>query len=83
MHIKFEEKEHESKIPELVESFADIHVSEESSECDQSLEFDESPEVEPLQTLIMKKLLMKLKMVLSKLFNPRILTSTSLHILRI
>jgi len=31
----------------------------------------------------MKKLLMKLKMVLSKLLNPRILLSTNLHIPRI
>ena len=47
MHIKFDDKEPRSKIPELVESFANIQVSEESSEPNQTLESDESPEVEP------------------------------------
>jgi hypothetical protein len=46
-HIKFDDKEPGSEIPELVESFADIQVSEDTSEPDQTPEFDDSPEVEP------------------------------------
>ena len=48
MHIKFDDKEPRSEIPELVQSFADIQVCEEPSEPDQTLESDESPEVEPI-----------------------------------
>jgi hypothetical protein len=40
-------KEPRSGILELVESFADIQVSEETSEPDQILESDDSPEAEP------------------------------------
>ena len=47
LHIKFDDKEHGSKIPEQVESFADIQVSEEPSEPDQTPEANESLEVEP------------------------------------
>jgi len=47
MHIKFDDKELESEILELVESFADIQVSEEPSEPDQTPESDDSPKVEP------------------------------------
>jgi len=47
MHIKFDDKEPGYEIPELVESFADIQVSEDPSELDQIPESDESPEVEP------------------------------------
>jgi hypothetical protein len=48
MHIKFNDKEPGSEIPELVESFADIQVYEDHSEPDQTLEFDKSPEAEPI-----------------------------------
>ena len=44
MHIRFDDKESGSEIPELVESFADIQVSEEP---DQTPESDESSEAEP------------------------------------
>jgi hypothetical protein len=37
MHVKFDDKEPGSKIPELVESFVDIKVSEEPSELEQTL----------------------------------------------
>jgi len=47
MHIKFDDKEPESEIPELVECFADIQVFEESSEPNQTLESDESLKAEP------------------------------------
>jgi len=47
MHIKFDDKELESEILELVESFADIQVSEEPSKPDQTPESDDSPKVEP------------------------------------
>ena len=43
MHIKIDDKEPGSKIQELVESFVDIQVSEESSEPDLTLESDGSP----------------------------------------
>jgi len=48
MHIKFDDKKPGSEIPELVESFADIQVSEKHSEPDQILESDESPEAKPI-----------------------------------
>jgi len=38
MHIKFDDKEHGSEIPELVESFVDIQVSEDTLEPDQTPE---------------------------------------------
>ena len=47
MYIRLDDKEIGNEIPELVESFADIQVSEEPSEPDQTLESYESPEVEP------------------------------------
>jgi len=47
MYIKFVDKESGSEIPELVESFADIQVSEEPSEPNQTLESDDSQEAEP------------------------------------
>ena len=47
MHIKFDDKEPRSEIPQLVESFANIQVSEEPSEPDQTPESDESPKAEP------------------------------------
>jgi len=47
MHNKFDDKEPGSEIPKLFESFADIQVSKEPSEPDQSLESYESREVEP------------------------------------
>jgi len=47
MHINFDDKEPGSEILELVESFADIQVSEETSEPDQTTKSDDSPEVEP------------------------------------
>jgi len=47
MHIKFDEKEPRSEIPELVESFADIGVSDDTSEPDQTPESEESPEAKP------------------------------------
>jgi transposase InsO family protein len=43
MHIKFDDNEPGSEIIYLVESFADIQVSEEPSEPDQTPESDESP----------------------------------------
>ena len=43
MHIKFIDKESGSKIPELVLSFADIQVSQDPSEANQTPESDESP----------------------------------------
>jgi hypothetical protein len=50
MHIKFDDKELGSEIPELVESFADIQVSEEPSEPGQTPESDipESSEAKPM-----------------------------------
>jgi len=47
MHIKFDDKKPRSEIPELVESFADIQVSDDTSKPDQTPESEESPEVEP------------------------------------
>jgi hypothetical protein len=47
MHIKFDDKEPEYEILDLVESFTDIQVSEDPSELDQIPKFDESPEAEP------------------------------------
>jgi len=46
MHIKFDDKEPGSEVLELVESFADMQVSEEPSKPDQTPESDESPELE-------------------------------------
>jgi len=48
MHIRFDDKEPGSEIPELVESFANIHVSEEPSEPDQTPDSNESLEAEPI-----------------------------------
>jgi len=47
MHIKFDDKDPESEIPELVECFGDIQVSEDPSKPDQTPESDESPEAKP------------------------------------
>jgi len=47
IHIKFDDNEPGSEIPELVECFADIQVCEEPLEPDQTPESDESPEAEP------------------------------------
>ena len=47
MRIKFDDKEPGSEILELLESFADIQVSEDTLEPDQILESNESPESEP------------------------------------
>jgi len=44
IHIKFYDKELGSEIPELVESFADIQVSDDTSEPDHTPESEESPE---------------------------------------
>jgi len=38
MHIKFDDKEPGSEIPEIVESFANIQVFDESQEDDPSLD---------------------------------------------
>ena len=46
MHIKFDDKEPVSEIPELVESFVDMQVSEDPLEPDHTPESDESPEAE-------------------------------------
>ena len=59
MHIKFYDKEPVSEIPELVESFANI----------QSLK--KVQKLNPLQNHSMKKLLVKLKMVLSKAIQSK------------
>ena len=92
MDVKFDDKEPGNETPEQDESFADIQVSEDTPEPDQIAEYEEIPETESHQKLKMKQLLMKLKMkqllmklkiVLSKLTNPRILSNTSHHIMRI
>jgi len=74
VHVKFDDKERGNEIPEQGESFADMQVPENTSEPDQTSESEESPEADPLQ---------KFKMVPSKPINPRILSSTSLQILKI
>jgi len=48
MPNKFDDKESEFEVPEQVESFADIQVSEEHSEPDQTPESEESPEAETI-----------------------------------
>jgi len=52
MHIRFDDKEPGSEILELVESFTNIHVSEEPSEPDQTPDSNESLEAEPFFKLI-------------------------------
>jgi hypothetical protein len=47
MHIKFDDNEPGSEIPDLVESFVDIQVFKDTSEPDQTQESDESLEAEP------------------------------------
>jgi hypothetical protein len=83
MHIKFDDKEPGNETLEQGESFADMQVPEDTSEPDQTPESEDSPEVEPTLEAQEEVASEKLKMVLSKLINPRIHSSTSLHILRI
>jgi len=45
--IKFDDKEPRNKTPEQGESFADIQVPEDTSEPDQIIESEDSPEAEP------------------------------------
>jgi len=47
MHVKFDDKEPGNKTPEQGESFADMQVPEGTSEPDQTLESEKSPEAEP------------------------------------
>ena len=83
MHVKFDDKEPGNETPEQDESVADIQVSEDTPEPDQIDECEEIQELKSHQKLKMKQLQMKLKMVLNKLTNPRIHSSTSHHIPRI
>jgi len=47
MHVKFDDKDLESKTPEQDESFADIQDTEDTSEPDQTEESEDNPEAEP------------------------------------
>ena len=47
MHVKFDDKEPGNQTLEQDESFADIQVSEDTSEPDQTSESEDSPEVDP------------------------------------
>jgi len=47
MHVKFDDKEHGNETPEQDESFADIQVTEDTLEPDQTEESGDSPEAEP------------------------------------
>jgi len=47
MHVKFDDKEPGNETLEQGESFADMHVPEDTSEPDQTPESEDSPEVEP------------------------------------
>jgi len=47
MHVKFDDKEPGNETPKQGESFADMQVFEDILEPDQTLDFEESPEVEP------------------------------------
>ena len=47
MHVKFDDKEPRNETPEQGESFSDMQVSEDTSEPDQTLESEESPEAKP------------------------------------
>jgi len=47
MHVKFDDKEPGSETPEQDESFADIQVTEDIPEPDQTDESEDSPEGEP------------------------------------
>jgi len=47
MHIKFDDKDPGNKILEQNESFADIHVLEDTSEPNQITESEDTPEAEP------------------------------------
>jgi len=46
MHVKFDDKEPGNETPEQDESFANIQVSEDNPEPDQTAEYEESPEAE-------------------------------------
>jgi len=47
MHVKFDDKEPGNETPEQDESIADIQVIEDTPEPDQTVESEDSPEVEP------------------------------------
>jgi len=47
MHVKFDDKEPRSETPEQDESFADIQVTEDTSEPGQTEESEDSPKAEP------------------------------------
>jgi len=47
MHVKFDDKEPGSETPEQDESFAEIQLPEDTSEPDQIVESEDSPETEP------------------------------------
>jgi len=47
MHVKFDDKEVGSETPEEDESYADIHVTEDTQEPDQTSDSEVSPEAEP------------------------------------
>jgi hypothetical protein len=44
MHIKFDDKESDNEMPELIENFVDIHITEEASEHYQILQSDNNLE---------------------------------------
>ena len=47
MHVKFDDKEPGNEIQEQDESIADIQVTEDTPEPDQTIESEDSPEAEP------------------------------------
>jgi len=47
MHVKFDEKEPGNETPKQDESFADIQVPEDTSEPDQTSEYEDSPKFDP------------------------------------
>jgi len=47
MHVKFDDKEPGNETPEQDESFANIQVPKDTSEPDQTSEFEDSPEADP------------------------------------
>jgi len=46
MHVKFDDQDPGSETPEQDESFADIQATKDTSELDQTKEFEDSPEAE-------------------------------------
>ena len=83
MHVKFDDKEPGSETPEQDESCADIQVIEDTLEPDQTSDSEVSPEAEQPSEAQDEVASDETQDGLSKKINPRIRSSTSLHILRI